>query len=158
MSNNHYDVILSWEAPEYKYYPKNLAWFITLFVVISFFILYLTVRGDYFGAVSVFFIAIIATAFALHEPKHITYTISDKGFHIGDNLIRYRAIKHFWVENEDNHKTLHIETVAYLNHLHEVELGDQDPQLIRAVLLELLPEHPEPIKTIPQRIAHKIKL
>lgn len=155
--HNQYETILSWEAPEYKHYPKNLAWFITLFIVISCFILYLIVRNDYFGAISVFVITAIATAFALHEPKIITYTISDKGFHIGDNLIRYRAIKHFWVDNENGNKTLHIETIAYFNHMHQVELGEQDPLLVRAVLVELLPEHPDPMKTIPQRIAHRIK-
>lgn len=156
-TNQTADIIISWEAPEYKHYPKNIAWFVTIFVVISCFILYLFVKGDYFGAVSVLIISIIMTVFALHEPQTITYAISDKGIHLGDSVISYRAIRHFWVESNQNHKTLHIETIAYLNHLHEIELGEQDPLLIKEILQELLPEHPEQVKTIPQRIAHRIK-
>lgn len=158
MDQQHkFDIILGWEAPEYKHYPKNIAWFITLFVVIGCFIIYLLIKGDYFGAISVFLISIIMTAVALHEPQITQFAISDKGIHLGDNLLPYRAIRHFWIDTEDGHKTLHIETIAYLNHMHEIELHEQDPELVKAVLLELIPEHYEPRKTIPQRIAHKIK-
>lgn len=152
--NENY-VILNWQAPEYRHHSKSMAWFITLFIVLSAFVLYLILRKDYFGAMSVVIVSFFFTVFALREPEHIDIAITDEGIYIGEHLIRYRLIRYFWIDTDN--QVLHIETSAYVNHLHAIELGDQDPYEVQNVLIEILPEHPEPKETIPQRIANLLK-
>lgn len=152
-----FETILEWEAPEFRHYPKNLAWYITLFIITLLLIVYQVYQQDWFGALSVAIIASFVAIFARHQPQVIPIQISDKGIHWGDTYIPYTHIKHFWVIDDEEHRALNIETTAYLNHQLSIELDDQDPEFVREILLELLPEHEEPEPTLAQRIAHRFR-
>ena len=154
MTKQH-ETIINWEAPEFKHYQKNTAWYITLVIIVALLITYQVIESDYFGAISLAVVAGFIIFFARHKPKIIPVEISDQGIHINETLIPYSRIKHFWVIDSDAHKTLNIETTAYLNHILTIELGDQDADLVRDVLIELLPEHTETEPTVSQRIAHR---
>lgn len=149
------EVILEWEAPEFKHYPKNFAWYITLVFIVLLLVAYLIINGDYFGAISLAVISLFIWLFANHKPGRVPIIISDQGIQINHTQIPYDRIKHFWVIDTDHHRSLNFETTAYLNHIQTVELEDQDPELIRAVLNELLPEHSEIEPTIAQKISHR---
>lgn len=149
--------IIEWEAPEFRHYPKNAAWFITFGIIAALIIGFELFMRDWFGAVSVGIIAIFFAVFAMHKPKTVTVTISTHGVHIDDSHIPYSRIKQFWIVDNDNHKTLNLETTAYLNHLLAIELENQDADEVQELLAELLPEKEENRELVTQRIAHRIK-
>ena len=149
--------IIDWEAPEFRHYPKNAAWYITFGVIAALVIAFELFMKDWFGAVTMVIISIFFALFALHKPKTVNVVISTHGLHVDDSHIPYSRIKQFWIVDNDNHKTLNIETTAYLNHLLAIELHEQDADEVQEILSELLPENPEKHELIHQRIAHRIK-
>lgn len=151
------ETIIEWRAPEFRHYPKNAAWFITFGIVVAMIIAYQIFQHDWFGAVTILIMAILFGIFAVHKPKEVTITVSTEGIHIDDSYISYTRIKQFWIVDTDNHKTLNIETTAYINHLLAIELHEQDAEEVREILAELLPENQDVEETIAQRIAHKFR-
>ncbi|HAG27382.1 TPA: hypothetical protein DCG61_01200 [Patescibacteria group bacterium] len=149
--------VFKWEAPEFRHYPKNPAWYITMFIVVGLLIAYQIILGDWFGAVSLIILGIIISFFARQTPKHVEMEISDQGIHISGDLIPYNRIKHFWIIDDHEHKVLNIETTAYLNHQLAIELEDEDADEIREFLIDILPEHSEIEPTSAQKIAHRFK-
>ena len=153
----NYEPILEWQTHEYRHYEKNSAWYITAVVVFILFVGYLILQKDWFGAISIGILGLIALAYAKQKPKLITVTLSDKGIHLEDLHIPYSHIRHFWIVDNEHHKVLNIETTTYLNNEIGILLDGQDPELVREMLLAVLPEHAETEETLAQRIAHKFK-
>lgn len=151
------ETILEWQAPEFRHYPKNAAWFITFFIIVALIIAYEVFQHDWFGAIALAIIAIFFAIFAQHKPKIVNVAISTHGLHIDDTHIPYSRIRQFWVVDNDNHKTLNLETTAYLNHQLVIELSEQDSDEVQEILAQLLPENPENSETTIQRITHRFK-
>ena len=157
MAKNAPETIIEWRAPEFRHYPKNAAWFITYIIIAAILVFYQLFQRDWFGGISVLVISIFFGIFALHRPGIVTVRISTLGFHIDDTTIPFNNIKQYWIVDNPNHKTLNIETTAYLNHQLSIELEDQDSDEVQEILSELLPEKEEQAETIAQRISHKLK-
>ncbi len=150
-------IVFDWEAPEFRHYPKNPAWYITLCIIVVLLVVYEIVQKDYFGALSLFLIGGFVLFFARQTPKVVPMQISDQGIHINDDLIPYQRIKRFWVVDDGIHKTLNIETTAYLNHELTVELEEMDADEVRDFLIDILPEHEQVEPTTAQKVAHRFK-
>lgn len=151
------ETIIEWQAPEFRHYPKNAAWFISYAIIVAMLVIYQLYQKDWFGAISIGVIAAMFGIFAMHRPGIVTVKISTLGLHIDDSTIPFNNIRQFWVVDTEQHKTLNIETTAYLNHQLAIELEDQDGDEIQEILAELLPEKEDQQETMAQRIAHKLK-
>lgn len=151
------ETILEWRAPEFRHYPKNAAWFITFGIIVLLLVAYEFIQRDWFGGISILIISGMFAAFALHRPKEVDVRLTTQGLHIDDTNIPYNNIRHFWIVDTDNHKTLNIETTAYLNHQLSIELHEQDPEEVQEILAELLPEKVGSEETVVQRIAHRFR-
>jgi hypothetical protein len=149
--------VFAWEAPEFRHYPKNPAWYITLTIVVALLAIYQIIQNDYFGAVSLIVIGVLIVMFARHTPKMVDMEISDQGIHINNDLIPYTRIRHFWIVNDGVHKTLNFETTAYINHILTIELEDVDADELYDFLADILPEHEKPSPTLAQRISHRFR-
>lgn len=151
------ETIIEWQAPEFRHYPKNAAWFITFVIVVAMLVVYQIYQNDWFGAISVIIMAVLIAIFALHKPSIVTVRISTHGIHIDDSHIPYTHIKEFWIVDNDNHKTLNLETTAYMNHMLAIELNEQDADEVQEILSELLEEKADAKETVAQQIAHRFK-
>ena len=149
--------IIAWQAPEFKHYQKNIAWYITLGAVAALIIGYMLIQRDLFGAVTIFLLVVFIVFFSLQRPNEVTVGLTNKGIHVGELHLPYKTIKHFWVVNNNRHKTLNMETTAYLNRIIIVELEDQDPDMVREFLMRVVPEHERTHETFAQRIMHHLK-
>lgn len=148
---------LSWEAMEFRHYPKNFAWYITMGIVVLLVIAFELLQKDYFGAISLGVIAIFILIFAMHRPNKITIDLTSEGIHIERSFIPYNQMKYFWIVDNENHRTLNIETTAYINRTILVELEAQDPEEVREVMLSEVPEHSSTEETFVQRLIHRLK-
>ncbi len=151
------EIFLTWEAPEYKHYPKNFGWYVTFFAIAILLIGFLAISKDYFGAISLFILALIAFLYTKHRPEVLQIAISDKGVHLDDLHIPHSDIKHFWVVDNERHKTLILETNVYLNKTIVLELVDQDPDAVRGVLGLFAREHENTQETLAQKVMHRFK-
>lgn len=149
--------IISWQAPEFRHYEKNHAWYITLAAVSILIIGFFAVERDFFAAVCLAIIAAFIFFFAGQKPQTVIIELNNRGVAFGSLMFPYKQIKYFWVVHNDNHKTLNLQTTAALNNLMILELEQQDPEEIRRFLLAYLPEHAETEGTPVQKIIHRFK-
>ena len=149
---------ISWQASEFKHYQKNLGWYVTLVAItilaLAFFVI---VEKDIFAAVCLGLISILIILFSLHSPKTVNIELNKQGVKIGDLFHPYKQIKHFWVVNDEHHRTINLQTSALVNNTLILELESQDPEVVRLYLLRFIPEHPQSEPTAAQRIMHRFK-
>jgi len=149
---------ISWQAPEFRYYPKNAGWYITLISVavltVAFFII---VESDIFAAVSIGLIAVLIVLFSRQKPQLVNVELNNKGVKFDNLFYPYKQLKYFWVVNNPRHKTINFHTTAFLNNTLILELENQNPETAREFLLQYLSEHQETDETAIQRIMHRVK-
>lgn len=148
---------LSWQAPEFKHYSKNYAWYVTLIAVSILIVGFFAIERDFFAAITIAIMAVLLALFARHKPEVIIVQLSPRGVHFGNLMYPYKTIKHFWIVEDTNHRTVNFQTTALLNNLLILELMEQDAETIRQYLIQHLPEHQETDATVPQKIMHKLK-
>ena len=154
MSNQ---TIISWQAPEFRHYPKTTGWYVTLVAISILLIGFFAIERDYFAAVCLAIMTGFVLFFARQVPGTVDVELNSKHVRFGNIVFPYQQIKHFWIVNNQNHRTLNLHTTALLNNIIILELEDQDPDLIRNFLLFYLPEHSETEETAAQRIMHRLK-
>ncbi len=152
------DTIISWEANEFKQYEKNTSWYAGIVFVAVVLIGLAIWQKDVFGAISLIVIAGIVLYLLNRNPGRIQIQLTPKGIYQGESFLPYRNVRHFWVVEADHHRTLNLETTAYLNRTQVLELEDQDMDFIRLYLLQFLPEHEGKQETFAQQLMHRFKL
>ncbi len=148
---------IKWSAPEFRYYEKNVAWYITLIIIGGLVVSYFVYEKDIFAAVCIAILGILVGLFSLQEPKIVEVELSQTGIAFGNIHFPYKQLRHFWTVNNTTHRTLNIETSTVINHILIIELMDQDEEEVRQFLLKYLPEHHLTTETFAQRISHKLK-
>jgi hypothetical protein len=148
----------SWQAPEFKSYEKNQAWYITFGLIVLLVLVFQLIQADWFGAFTTALIAGLLVAFMRRKPNIINIKLDNIGVTIQNNLIVYKSIKHFWIVNNFHHRTLNIETTAYINNVIILELQDQDPEAVRRFLRAHISEHESTEETMTQRLMRQLKL
>ena len=149
---------ISWQAPEFRHYPKNTGWYVTLIsvgiLVIAFFAFIL---NDIFGAVCLAVIGALVIIFSRHTPKEVEIELNSRGIRFGQLTYPYKQIKYFWLVTNEKHNTLNFHTSALLNNIVVLELEGQDPEEIRQFLGIHIVEHPQTDETFAQRMMHLFK-
>jgi hypothetical protein len=149
---------ITWIAPEFKHYEKNIGWYITfssIIVLISVF--FAVVENDYFATISIFLIGCLILLFTRHKPQEVEIELNHKSIKLDNLHLPYKNIKHFWIVDNHRHKTVNLVTTTMLNNIIILELKDQDPEIIREFLNQYLPEHEATEDTLAQKIMHWFK-
>ena len=149
--------ITTWHSREFVYYEKSTGWYITFTAIILMLIAYNIFLKDYFAALTFFLIGLATWYFAQIKPSIVEVSISDKGIYFDETHIPYASIKRFWIVHHQKAKALHLETTAYLNRFMVIQLEDQDPEVIRDILIEFIPQTPDNEETLTRRLARKFK-
>lgn len=149
---------ISWQAPEFRHYEKNIGWYTTLIAIAILVIGFFIIQQDYFAAITMAIIAALIVFFSRQTPEIVDIELNHTHISFGRLIFPYKHLKSFWIVDNQNHKTLNIETTTYINNLIVLELEDMEPEEIRSFLISYLPEHPERVKeTFTQKIMHKLK-
>jgi cell division protein FtsW (lipid II flippase) len=158
MENQDSQNTISWEANEFKEYTKNTGWYAGV-VLITVILVGLAVwQKDVFGAISLIVIAGIVLFLLNRRPGRILISLTPKGIFFGESFISYKNIRHFWIVEADHHRTVNLETTAYLNRVQMLELEDQDMEAVRFYLSQYIPEHEGKQETLAQQFMHRFHL
>lgn len=149
---------ISWEALEFKQYEKGASWYAGVVIVAVATIGTAIWRKELFGTISLIAIAGLALYLLNKNPNRIIIKLTPKGIYQGEAFLPYGVIRNFWIVEAPHHRTLNLETTAYLNRVQLIELEEQDPELIRAYLSQFLQEHETRQETFAQKIMHQFKL
>ena len=148
---------LSWTTTEFRHYPKNFGWYVSLVAIALLLIVFFVIEKDIFAAVTMGILAVLVGLFSLQKPREITVELTDSGVNFGNIFFPYKQLKYFWIVNNQNHRTLNLEASTVINHTIIIELLDGDDRPIRDFLLRHLQEHAQTRETFAQRVSHKLK-
>ena len=148
---------ISWQAPEFRHYKKNYGWYVVMIAISIMVVGFFIINKDIFAAISLAIIAALILFFARQPPQRIDIELNSRYIKYGNLIFPYKQIKHFWIVNNERHKTLNFHTTALLNNIVILELEQQNPEEAREFLIRYLPEHEENEETFAQKIMHSLK-
>lgn len=108
--------VVNWQAKEYIHQEKNGMWFflfaIVLLVLLASAIL---LMKSWSFAILLVVIAVVIVVFAKRPPRVMSYSLTNKGLHIGDTLHAFKDFKAFGVVHDgDEYSVMLIPTKRFL--------------------------------------------
>jgi len=152
--------LLSWRAPEFRHYERGAAWvFVASFLALAL-IGFSIWQNSYAPVVAMLLIAGIYFLTHNKKPREIETTITTNGFHIDKIFIPFSNVEAFWIffDPAENLATLHLILRKGVVRERAIELGDADPDEIRAALSERVFELSDRTETLVEKIIRLLKL
>ena len=104
-------------------------------------------------------IVLLGFIYSHRKPRVMHHELTATGIVLGDTIYPYKNIKTFWIIYEPPHiKTLNLETTAYLNSHVVVQLGNQDPVMVKLFLKNFLEEDLNREESFVDLISRKLKI
>ena len=148
--NNSAKMLLHWEAEKFEDLDRHPHWHFIVFIVLLLFLLYAIFSNNYLFGIIVILSGFLIYVFEKMPAKRFSFGISTQGVLADDVLHKFSSLKSFWIFYEptkDGRKELSLEKKGFaLTNLH-IPLNDMDPDQVREILLQFIPEmnHPESI-------------
>lgn len=106
-------VVARWQAHEYEHKPKDRQWYWSVGIIATGAAIAAVLLQDYlFGVIALiggFAVMLVGSS----RPAQHTYTITESGFMVGDDLIPYDKISRFAIsEGEPRHLTIETMTLV----------------------------------------------
>ena len=149
---------ISWHAREFVYYEKGFMWYaiVTIGAVLA--LIYSVWVKEPLMFVTLLISYFLWVFYARRQPQQTLITLSGKGVTIGRDVYPFSNLRMFWILYEPpTVKTLNFETTNYLNHDISIQLENQDPNEIRELLLQYLPEDPHREEAYHEKLFRKLK-
>ncbi|MFA6992631.1 MAG: hypothetical protein WC269_05155 [Candidatus Gracilibacteria bacterium] len=135
------NAVISWVAPEYLRHKRGKIWKVLMTAaVIAAVVIGVLQNAWTFSLAIVTFVAVYYLINREH-PKNVEVIVSNIGIKVGERKYPYGKIKAFWINyNPPLVKTLNIRVHGDLALDIAIQLNDQDPSVIREILIEKIPE------------------
>ncbi|HBO16528.1 MAG: hypothetical protein UR69_C0002G0110 [Candidatus Moranbacteria bacterium GW2011_GWE2_35_2-] len=155
--NMHNDVLIQWQGPEYENYPKDKRWYMITSFVLVVIIAYALITNSPLMAITFILIGIVGFVYLQRDPQICTYAITSRGVIVEKELYDFEDIKSFWIMYKEPHqRILSLHTEGMLIPYVHIPMHQKDPDQIREILLEFIPEKrqfPSAIDTL-ERLLH----
>ena len=136
------EVFHSWHALEHEHLdvtPRMYAVAGSLLVLI---ILYAIFTDSPLMAVLFILIGAVGYLSTQKEPRVLEFLITSKGMMAGNELFSYKGMDSFWIFDDTEFQPfLSFHTPGKMASYLHIPLGDTDPELVRDILSQFLPEH-----------------
>lgn len=129
--------VLEWIAPSRPFKKRNKKYFSTVAVIAILISLILGFAGQLAAISVVIAVSFLAYVFSVVPPQPIRFKITTWGIRVENNLYHWEELGRFWFDKKFDDKLMNIECVRFPNRL-TILLGDQDQELIKAILSEVL--------------------
>lgn len=134
---------LHWQAPEFNFIEKSSSWYLILGLVSLVLIIIFIYLGYWQKQLSYYLAAgvVLAAALALFsqariQPKDAQFKCDDSGVEVGNRRYPWENLKNFWLADMN----INFQLKKRLSIPLSAPVGDQDPQKVRAFLMQYLPE------------------
>lgn len=134
--------LLEWTFPEFAQYERGRGWFLAFFgfgaVMIG-----LALIAQIYTAIPIVILAGLILVLRWRRlPHDIRARITDLGFEVGGDAVRWDDLREFWIIYKPPEvKKLYVTFKAPVRQPYSIDLMDQNPLKIREVLSEFLPEN-----------------
>jgi len=152
------EVLMSWQAQEYKKYeldPYKMGVVILASIAL---IIYAVVTANYLFALIIIMAMVVLQIFSKKEPAAIGIEITKAGIRVEDKTYTFEdELRSFWIlYNPPDVKVLNFDRQQALLPNLAIQLEDHNPLKIREMLLRYLPEDVEKEEHFSERVARKI--
>lgn len=138
------EVVAEWQAPSRPFKKHNKKYFSTVTVIALLVSLILGFAGQLVAVTVVISIMFLVYVLSVIPPANIGYSITTYGIRIEKNLYYWEELGNFWMDKKYGQNLAQIATLRFPGRI-TLMLGDQDPELIKLILSEvLLNKKPEP--------------
>lgn len=157
MINEHSEVLIEWQGPEYEHHPKEKKWYLVASLIIAAIVIYALVNNSPIMAILFILIGIVGYIQLEKPPRLLNFKVTHDGVWAGNELYDFDDIKSFWIFYEPPHtKILSLHIDAILTPYIHIPVHQIDPVELREVLMDFVPEEkqkPTIIDTI-ERVLH----
>lgn len=145
-------VILRWSAYEHEHIERGSDWFWALAIATISISIVSILFHDFLFALVIIIAAFTIAILAVHPPELVDFEVSDRGIRVDGRLHRYGEITGFWVEDEEDDRSLLLINTVKLMHPHiTIPIEHIDPHTVRLYLKQHIAEVP-----MKEPVAHKI--
>lgn len=132
---------IEWETKEYEFQKKSPEWFWVLGIIVLALTLAAVILENFLFAILVALSGFSVALYGARKPRTVLFKIDQQGITAADKFYDYDGIKKFWINyNPPRRKEMLIELKKTFSPLATIELGDADPGVIRAYLLQYVKE------------------
>ena len=136
---------LMWSMKEYEAHDRGPVWY-AVFLVVSFaLIVYAVLASNYIFALLIVLLGLMMVTQHLRPPEDVPVLIFSTGIVVGEHFHLWKEVRDFSLVYQPPHiRHLYIDVVSWRHPLISIDLPeDQDPNAVRAVLLEFAQENTE---------------
>lgn len=135
------DVFLSWQAPEFEMFERDKKWYLIVLGMLLLIIGYALFTNSIVMAILFILIGVVGYIYINKEPRILTFMITKKGLVVEREIYEFDSLKSFWIFYEvDNIRVISLHTEGYLAPYIHIPIHDEDPVMIRKILLDYIPE------------------
>jgi hypothetical protein len=151
------ELLHAWRALEYEVYEKSARWYFFGAIFMMMLITYALFTNGAIMAITFILLGIVGFIHLQKDPRIITFAITSKGIVADKQFYQYDNIFSFWIFYDTMHtKSISLHTKASILPFIHIPLQDEDPVMIRELLLRNIPEikqDPSLIDTL-ERVLH----
>ena len=139
--NTRYGRILAeWTVPEYIKYERTLAWYIVAGGLAIVLFIHALARSNFLFAIIILLFCGIIYLHERREPEQLEFLIVEGGIVLGQRFYPYKELRSFWIIYEPPVQILYLGVDHTLRKELPIHLEDQNPLVIRKILLNYLEE------------------
>ncbi len=136
------NILTSWTFNEYEVHQRSGIWYVIFGIIIALIVGLSIFTQNFLFVVIILLSTVILFLQNSRDPEKISFALTTDGLEVGSTKIRMKEIDEFWIVYQPPHvKKLYFSFQSSLRPVLGVDLEDQDPLQLRALLLQYLPEN-----------------
>ena len=135
------EIIHQWQAPEFEIYEKSGRWYLGFAIFIIAIVAYALITNSPIMAITFILLGAVGYIHLQKDPRDIIFSITSEGVVADKELYSYDNIKSFWIHYDPpQDKILTLHTNASMLPSVNIPLGDEDPVVVRDILVQYTTE------------------
>ncbi len=134
---------IEWQAPAFKYYPKDVSWYWMSFIIAILLMAFAVLQKNFLFAVFIFLAEISVLILARRQPETLKFKIDDKGITIIDKIYQFGDLEKFCLrpDNEDKKfEELVLKKKTHFNPYLKISVDIKVASQVRDILSQKLTE------------------
>jgi hypothetical protein len=133
---------MGWETDEFVSHQRSRLWYVGMALLGAVLIVYAVATANFLFAVILLMGGIIMLVSSFSPPERVPIVITTLGIVVGDEFYEYKGIKDFSIAYQPPEvKLLYVAFHSVWLPLLAIPLEDEDPNAVRAILLDYVPEN-----------------
>jgi len=135
---------ITWSAPEYHYYEKNVSWYWIVLLMTIFFVGFALWQSNFLFAVFIIIASVLIIAWGKRPPRIITFSLSDKGLSVDEKkFYHFDSVEGFAISPDhmnDGFNELAIQTKGRISGWIKIIIEEEQADAIKALLTKHIEE------------------